>query len=63
MVAAHSEDLKVAAALGLQTAFILRPTEHGAQQTSDLTPGMTPSYKAKTLAGLALELAQGSQRA
>jgi 2-haloacid dehalogenase len=63
MVAAHGDDLKAAAALGLQTAFILRETEHGAHQTSDLTPGMTPSYKAQTLVGLALELAQGPQRA
>jgi 2-haloacid dehalogenase len=29
MVAAHSSDLDAAAALGLHTAFIARPDEHG----------------------------------
>jgi 2-haloacid dehalogenase len=38
MVAAHNNDLIAAAACGLQTAFIPRPTEHGPGQTSDLTP-------------------------
>jgi 2-haloacid dehalogenase len=38
MVAAHNNDLVAAAACGLQTAFVPRPTEHGPSQTSDLTP-------------------------
>jgi 2-haloacid dehalogenase len=38
MVAAHNGDLAAAAALGLQTAFIPRPTEYGAGQTKDLRP-------------------------
>jgi 2-haloacid dehalogenase len=38
MVAAHNGDLVAAAACGLQTAFVPRPTEHGPGQTSDLTP-------------------------
>lgn len=38
MVAAHNGDLVAAAACGLQTAFIPRPTEHGPGQTSDLAP-------------------------
>lgn len=38
MVAAHNSDLAAARALGLRTAFILRPTEHGHAQTSDLGP-------------------------
>jgi 2-haloacid dehalogenase len=36
MAAAHNEDLAAAKELGLQTAFILRPTEHGPGQTSNL---------------------------
>jgi 2-haloacid dehalogenase len=36
MVAAHNEDLVVAAGLGLRTAFVCRPTEHGPGQSTDL---------------------------
>lgn len=36
MVAAHNSDLAAAQALGLRTAFIRRPTEHGPAQTTDL---------------------------
>jgi 2-haloacid dehalogenase len=36
MVAAHNGDLRAAAACGLRTAFVPRPTEHGPGQTSDL---------------------------
>jgi 2-haloacid dehalogenase len=35
MVAAHNNDLVAAGALGLRTAFVLRPTEHGPNQTMD----------------------------
>jgi 2-haloacid dehalogenase len=38
LVAAHNGDLKAAKALGLATAFVARPTEHGPGQTSDLAP-------------------------
>jgi 2-haloacid dehalogenase len=38
MVAAHNGDLIAAAQLGLMTAFVPRPTEHGPGQTSDLEP-------------------------
>jgi 2-haloacid dehalogenase len=38
MVAAHNNDLKAAKAQGLQTAFVARPREHGAGQTTDLAP-------------------------
>ena len=38
MVAAHNGDLVAAGALGLRTAFVPRPTEHGPRQTSDLAP-------------------------
>lgn len=36
MVAAHNDDLHAAREAGLQTAFVLRPTEHGSKQTTDL---------------------------
>ena len=36
MVAAHNDDLAAARACGLQTAFVLRPTEHGSGQETDL---------------------------
>jgi 2-haloacid dehalogenase len=38
MVAAHNADLAAAQALGFRTAFVTRPTEHGAGQTVDLAP-------------------------
>ena len=38
MVAAHNSDLAAAQALGLRTAFVRRPTEHGPEQTTDLDP-------------------------
>ena len=38
MVAAHNGDLHAAAACGLRTAFVPRPTEHGPGQTTDLAP-------------------------
>lgn len=37
MVAAHNDDLAAARACGLATAFVLRPTEHGPAQTTDLS--------------------------
>ncbi|MGH7390312.1 MAG: haloacid dehalogenase type II [Candidatus Rokuibacteriota bacterium] len=36
MVAAHNGDLGAAGALGFRTAFVVRPTEHGPEQTTDL---------------------------
>ena len=36
MVAAHNGDLHAAAACGLQTAFVARPSEHGPEQETDL---------------------------
>jgi len=36
MVAAHNEDLKQAASLGMKTAFVARPTEYGDRQSIDL---------------------------
>lgn len=37
MVACHNSDLAAARACGLQTGFIARPTEHGPEQTIDLS--------------------------
>ncbi len=36
MVAAHNDDLHAAAAEGMRTAFIARPTEHGPKHAKDL---------------------------
>lgn len=36
LVAAHNGDLAAARRLGLSTAFVLRPTEHGPHQNTDL---------------------------
>jgi len=36
LVAAHNGDLAAAAAQGLRTAFVVRPTEHGPRQRRDL---------------------------
>ena len=36
MVAAHNDDLKAASALGMRTAFVARPMEHGPAQTIDV---------------------------
>ena len=38
MVAAHKGDLRAAQAVGLRTAFVPRPMEHGPERTPDLTP-------------------------
>ncbi|MEE8171540.1 MAG: haloacid dehalogenase type II [Alphaproteobacteria bacterium] len=38
MVAAHNGDLAAASALGMKTAFVRRPHEHGPGQSSDLAP-------------------------
>lgn len=38
MVSAHNDDLSAARAAGLQTGFVPRPTEYGAEQTTDLKP-------------------------
>ncbi len=38
MVAAHNGDLHAAAGVGMRTAFVWRPTEHGPGQTTDLEP-------------------------
>jgi 2-haloacid dehalogenase len=55
MVAAHSNDLKAAAALGLRTAHIARPDEYG-PGTGELAPKVPVDYTAKNLEDLATQL-------
>ena len=57
MGAAHNYDLKAAKALGLRTAFILRPTEYGPGQTTDLSAESTWDIVAVDLIDLAGKLA------
>lgn len=38
MVAAHTQDLEAASALGFQTAFIHRPAEYGGLRAADIAP-------------------------
>ena len=55
MVAAHSNDLKAAAALGLRTAHIARPDEHG-PGTGEAAAKVPVDYAAKSLQDLATQL-------
>ncbi len=52
MVAAHSKDLAAAAALGLRTAHVARPNEHGPGR-GEAAPTMPVDFAAKTLEALA----------
>lgn len=56
MVAAHNGDLAAAQALGLQTAFIRRPTEYGPDQRTDLKPEGDWTCAADSLEALATAL-------
>ncbi|KVL35812.1 haloacid dehalogenase [Burkholderia territorii] len=53
LVAAHNGDLAAARQLGLATAFVLRPTEHGPNQTTDLKADDTWDFDVKDLHALA----------
>lgn len=55
MVAAHSNDLKAAAALGLATAHIARPSEYG-PGTGETAPKVPVDFAAASLEHLATEL-------
>ena len=59
MVAAHNGDLVAAAACGLRTAFVPRPTEHGSGQTSDLRPDHGVDLAASDFIDLARQLDAG----
>jgi 2-haloacid dehalogenase len=56
MVASHNYDLRAAQALGLATAFVPRPTEHGPSQTTDLAPDGDWSIVATDFVDLARQL-------
>ncbi len=56
MVAAHNDDLAAASSVGLQTAFIPRPGEHGSAQTVDLTPAGNWTYVGQDLVDLAARI-------
>ncbi|MEO8280070.1 MAG: haloacid dehalogenase type II [Ideonella sp.] len=55
MVAAHSSDLKAAAACGLRTAFIARPDEHGPGR-GEAAATVPVEYSAASLVDLATQL-------
>jgi 2-haloacid dehalogenase len=55
MVAAHSNDLKAAAALGLATAHIARPNEYG-PNTGEAAPKVPVDFAATSLEHLATQL-------
>jgi 2-haloacid dehalogenase len=56
MVAAHNDDLVAAGAVGLMTAFVPRPTEHGPGQMTDLRAGGAYNVVATDFADLARAL-------
>ena len=56
LVAAHNSDLAAARRVGLSTAFVLRPTEHGPEQTSDLQAAEAWDFVAHDLHELATQL-------
>jgi len=53
LVAAHNDDLKAAAAVGLRTAFVARPTEYGPHQRKDLSATGPWDLAADSFEGLA----------
>lgn len=56
LAAAHNSDLRAARAVGLATAFIARPTEHGPGQVADLAPEGGWDLAASSIPGLAERL-------
>lgn len=56
MVAAHQSDLRAAAKVGMKTAFVLRPLEHGPNKDIDLTPDPDFDYVAQDFHDLANQL-------
>ena len=53
LVAAHNGDLAAAAAVGLRTGFVARPTEHGPHQKRDLQPDRAWDVAGSSFAALA----------
>jgi 2-haloacid dehalogenase len=56
MVAAHNGDLAAAAGVGFRTAFVVRPTEHGPGQKTDLAPERAWDVVADSFIALAARL-------
>jgi 2-haloacid dehalogenase len=56
MVAAHNADLAKAASLGLRTAFVARPSEHGPHQSRDFEPDGPWDHAADSFLDLASQL-------
>ena len=56
MVAAHLGDLRAAKALGLRTAFVVRPLEYGPTRTPDLQPDASVDVAAPDFEDLARQL-------
>jgi len=56
LVAAHNNDLAAARACGLATAFVLRATEHGPAQATDLAPSDRWDFIAPDFGDLATQL-------
>ncbi|APA90044.1 haloacid dehalogenase type II (plasmid) [Paraburkholderia sprentiae WSM5005] len=56
LVAAHNNDLAAARRVGLSTAFVRRPTEHGPHQTSDLKADEAWDFVVDDLHELATQL-------
>jgi 2-haloacid dehalogenase len=56
LVAAHNNDLAAARACGLATAFVLRATEHGPAQATDLSPSDRWDFIAPDFGDLAMQL-------
>ena len=57
LCAAHNSDLKMARSLGLQTAFVARPTEYGPHQIRDFDAEEAWDVVAKSVEDLADQLA------
>lgn len=53
LVAAHNDDLRAAASVGYQTAFVARPTEYGLNQSRDQTATQAWDIVTDSFAGLA----------
>ncbi|MCZ4275756.1 haloacid dehalogenase type II [Rhodococcoides yunnanense] len=53
LVAAHNDDLAAARDCGFDTAFVCRPTEHGAHQSSNLGPTSDWTYSTDSISELA----------
>lgn len=56
MVAAHQSDLRAAQKVGLRTAFVMRPLEHGPNATADLTADESFDLVATDMVDLARQL-------